>query len=38
MNGILSGTSARIQCQLPKLVSMIEEPGRFAGHLEIPFE
>jgi hypothetical protein len=35
MNGIWHGASARIQCQPPSLVSMIEEHGQPAADLEI---
>ena len=38
MNEVRHLTSACIQCRLPNVVSMIDEPGASAGDLEIPFE
>jgi len=38
MNGIWHDTSGDVQCELPNVVSMIEEPGLPAGDLEIPLQ
>ena len=38
MNEVRHLTSGCIQCRLPNVVSMIDEPGASVGELEIPFE
>ena len=38
MNEVRHLTSGCVQCRLPNVVSMIDEPGYSAGDLEIPIE